>query len=335
MAPGAHGKDGIGTSGIGIGISGFLNALRQRGAALDPRARRVVAVGILLLSVTVAVAFAVLTPAVSRPPSVQARGGAPAPAEQPGPGTPGDGPSAPGTADPVGDPQQGQDPGTGPGAGAGAEPATEQPGGQPATPTDPPGAPPAQGELTPGDLEAPRFAFPVSPAAGADYGRTHHDYAATDIFAPCGARVVSPVDGIILEISRADRWDPGIDDGATRGGLSVTILGGDGVRYYGSHLATIAPGLRAEDVVRAGRQLGTVGRTGSARNTSCHLHFGISPPCGVGDWAIRRGVVYPWPYLDAWRRGRHTSPAGAIERWLDAHPSACDSGTSGPGKGGD
>jgi murein DD-endopeptidase MepM/ murein hydrolase activator NlpD len=369
MAPRAHHTDDIGTDGSAAGHGGtggmpggmptgfarrgilpeawtgrlrdaagawrLPGARRQGSGPLDGPRRRVLAVVILLVSVAVAVTFALITPVASRPPANQASGGAPA-ASGAEPQPPAAETPVPGVGDP-GDLPPGQDPTGGPGVGA--EPATDTPAGQPGSqPTAPPeetGTPGAQGELPPGDLDTPRFAFPISPAAGTAYGRTHHDYAATDIFAPCGARVVSPVDGIVLEITRNDRWNPAVDDGATRGGLSVTLLGVDGVRYYGSHLASIATGLRVENVVRAGQRLGTVGHSGSARNTSCHLHFGISPPCGVGDWAIRRGVIYPWPYLDAWRRGEQTSPARAVERWLDTNPRACEGGTTGPGKGGD
>jgi peptidoglycan LD-endopeptidase LytH len=166
---------------------------------------------------------------------------------------------------------------------------------------------------------AARYVFPVQPSTVAAYGRGHHDYPATDIFAPCGTRVVAPAAGTVQEVSRTDRWRPTADSGATRGGLSVSIVGGDGVRYYGSHLAAVAPGLAAGDHVRAGEPIGSVGRTGSARGTGCHLHFGLSPACGPGDWAVRRGVVDPWPYLDAWRRGRPRSPAAEVARWRSAH----------------
>ena len=44
-------------------------------------------------------------------------------------------------------------------------------------------------------------------------------------------------------MSTKDVWDPKVNDGATRGGLSVTIFGDDGVRYYGSHLSAIDPAL--------------------------------------------------------------------------------------------
>lgn len=186
-----------------------------------------------------------------------------------------------------------------------------------AQPRPTPSAPPSE----PG--EAPqrrRYAFPVQPASAASYGREHHDYPATDIFAACGTDVVASASGVVEEVSRRDRWDPVVNDGATRGGKSVSIVGDDGVRYYGSHFLRVAGGIRPGTRVEPGTPLGQVGRTGSARETPCHLHFGISPPRGPGDWEIRRGVIYPWPFLDSWRDGGHRSPARAIRRWSNNNP---------------
>jgi murein DD-endopeptidase MepM/ murein hydrolase activator NlpD len=155
--------------------------------------------------------------------------------------------------------------------------------------------------------------FPVE--GKASYGRTHHDYPATDIFANCGLPVRAVIDGTVLEVSRVDRFDPKNPRGADKGGKSVSLLGDDGVRYYGSHLTTVLDGIEAGKRVSAGQQLGTVGRTGNASNT-CHLHFGISPVCArTGDWWVRRGTVYPWKFLDAWRTGNSLSPAADITAW--------------------
>jgi peptidoglycan LD-endopeptidase LytH len=170
------------------------------------------------------------------------------------------------------------------------------------------------------------YAFPVRPAGVASYPRDHHDYPATDIFAPCGTTVVAARAGRVREVSETDLWDPDVNAGPTRGGLSVTVVGTDGVRYYGSHLATIAPGIAPGVKVATGQVLGTVGRTGSARPTPCHLHFGISPPCGEGDWAVRRGVVWPWPYLDAWSARTDRSPAREVTAWAAANGKRCPAG---------
>lgn len=158
----------------------------------------------------------------------------------------------------------------------------------------------------------PTYVFPVP--AKASYARTHHDYPASDILAACGSPVLAVTDGVVLEVSRKDTYDVGTDDGAKRGGLFISVLGDDGVRYYGSHLRSLAPGIDAAVRVTVGQKLGEVGDTGDAG--ACHLHFGISPPCArTADWWIRRGVIWPWSYLDAWRRGESLSPVPEITTW--------------------
>lgn len=164
--------------------------------------------------------------------------------------------------------------------------------------------------------------FPVSPASGARYSRAHHDYPAADVFAPCGSAVVAVIDGRIDEVSTVDPWSSETDNGATRGGRFVSVVGDDGVRYYGSHLADVAPGIRPGVRVSAGRRLGSVGESGNAKGTGCHLHFGISPPSGPGDWEVRRGVVWPWPYLDAWKAGTPKSPAEEVQARAPESPAA-------------
>ena len=158
---------------------------------------------------------------------------------------------------------------------------------------------------------APIYIFPVA-GCEVNYARAHHDYPATDILAKAGCAFVSPIDGVIDEVNRKDTWSGKVNAGITRGGLSVSLIGVDGVRYYGSHLKsiykTIEPGL----VVKAGQRLGAVGATGSARGTSPHLHFGISWPTPPDTWWVRRGAVLPWKYLDAWKAGKDLSPAKAV-----------------------
>jgi murein DD-endopeptidase MepM/ murein hydrolase activator NlpD len=158
------------------------------------------------------------------------------------------------------------------------------------------------------------YSFPVQPTAGgrATYARSHHDYPAADIFAACGSIAVAPVGGVVQELSRTDSWNPKVNSGDTRGGLFVSLVGDDGVRYYGSHLrevdASLSPGVR----VARGQRLGAVGDTGDAKGVGCHLHFGISAPCGPADWERRRGEVWPQPYLDAWRTGTARSPVTEV-----------------------
>lgn len=156
-----------------------------------------------------------------------------------------------------------------------------------------------------------RYGFPLE--CSASYGHSHHDYPATDLFAARGCHFVSPVAGRVDEVTYTDRWSSSTNRGADRGGLSVSVVGRDGVRYYGSHLETIAPGIRPGVAVKVGTLLGYVGSTGSARGTSPHLHFGVSWPTRAGIWWVRRGEVYPWPYLDSWKAGGQKSPAAAVE----------------------
>jgi murein DD-endopeptidase MepM/ murein hydrolase activator NlpD len=165
------------------------------------------------------------------------------------------------------------------------------------------------------------YGLPVADAAGAAWGTSHSAYPATDIFVGCGAALVSPVHGTVLEVRRVDSWDPGVDNPATRGGRSVAIRGFDGVRYYLAHFDTIEPGLAVGQTVVLGQALGTMGESG--RTSACHLHFSISPPCPGREWSVRRGVVWPYPYLDAWRKSEQLSPVAEVERWLIDHPTAC------------
>jgi murein DD-endopeptidase MepM/ murein hydrolase activator NlpD len=155
-----------------------------------------------------------------------------------------------------------------------------------------------------------RYTFPIH-GCPSSYGRTHHDYPATDIFAGRGCHFVAPIDGRVDEVSRVDDWSPSTDRGSQRGGRYVSIIGNDGVRYYGSHLMRVARGIRPGVLVRRGQTLGFVGHSGDASAT--HPHFGISWPTRRGIWWVRRGEVWPWPFLDAWRSGYpHRSPVRRV-----------------------
>jgi murein DD-endopeptidase MepM/ murein hydrolase activator NlpD len=155
------------------------------------------------------------------------------------------------------------------------------------------------------------YVFPIR-HCDAVYARSHHDYPAADVFANRGCLFVSPVAGRVDEVTWTDTWDPARNTGATRGGLSVSVIGDDGVRYYGSHLQSVAEDIQPGEVMAAGQVLGRIGDSGSAQGTGTHLHFGISWPTDEGYWWIRRGMLAPQPYLDAWRAGRHLSPVLAV-----------------------
>jgi peptidoglycan LD-endopeptidase LytH len=186
----------------------------------------------------------------------------------------------------------------------------------PATPTPRPATPTAiaaatattAGSATTVAVGTVRHVFPVQSDGKVSYGRFHHDYPAADIFCPIGSLFVAVTDGVVDFVSREDVWNPKVNDGATRGGLAVAIVGDDGVRYYGSHLSQVAdpvaPGVR----VIAGQQLGLTGKSGDARFTDAHLHFGISHPTSPDDWEVRRGEIGPYDYLRAWQRGEDVTP---------------------------
>jgi len=158
---------------------------------------------------------------------------------------------------------------------------------------------------------APIYIFPVANCE-VNYARAHHDYAATDILAKAGCKFVAPINGVVDEVNRVDTWKSPPNLGITRGGLSVSIIGEDGVRYYGSHLRSIPASIQPGVSVMAGRILGAIGATGSARGTSPHLHFGISWPTPADTWWVRRGEVLPWKYLDAWKSGKDLSPVKEV-----------------------
>jgi hypothetical protein len=164
-------------------------------------------------------------------------------------------------------------------------------------------------------------AFPVPPAQRASYSHTHAGYSATDIFTNCGNTYLSPVDGVISEVRGIDRYDKKHPNPAMNGGRSVAIIGDDGVRYYGAHFESILPNTVPGRHVVAGEPVAIVGRAGDA--SACHIHFGISPPCADTEWLVRRGVVWPWPYLDSWRSGDNRSLVDEIEQWTATHPTAC------------
>ena len=76
---------------------------------------------------------------------------------------------------------------------------------------------------------APIYTFPISGCAYT-YARAHHNYPATDILTKIGCNFVAPTSGTINEVNRIDRFSWKTNKGADRGGLSVSMIGDDGVR---------------------------------------------------------------------------------------------------------
>jgi len=172
---------------------------------------------------------------------------------------------------------------------------------------------------------APIYTFPIA-GCTVTYSKYHHDYPASDIFAKKGCAFVSPVAGVIDEVNTVDQWSGKTNKGADRGGLSISIIGDDGNRYYGSHLAKIETNIMPGVRVASGEKLGEIGSTGSARGTKPHLHFGISYPTENGIWWVRRGVglekgkTSPWKYLQAWQAGKDLKPKVVKPAVIPAEP---------------
>ncbi len=167
------------------------------------------------------------------------------------------------------------------------------------------------------------YLYPIPSSTHSGYQGTHSGYPATDVFASCGAPIISPVHGIVNDLRRVDPWNQSVDDPFTRGGKFVSILGVDGVRYYLAHFTEIADSITVGANVVPGQYLGSMGTTG--RSSACHLHFSISPPCPNDEWWVRRGVIWPYTYFDSWRGGGQLSPVDEVQRWLANNPNGCDS----------
>lgn len=134
----------------------------------------------------------------------------------------------------------------------------------------------------------------------------------TTIWAAKGCAFVAPVSGVVDEVNGQNKWRPSTDMGQDREGRFVTIIGDDGVRYLGGHLDTVADGIKPGMRVGAGQTLGTIGMSGNARDAGTNLYFAISWKTGPQYWWVRRGMVNPWDYLDAWLSGNPTlSPRDA------------------------
>ena len=174
-------------------------------------------------------------------------------------------------------------------------------------------------------IAAPIYTFPVA-GCTVTYSKYHHDYPASDIFAKKGCAFVSPIAGVVDEVNTVDKWSGKTNLGADRGGLSISILGDDGLRYYGSHLSKIEANIVPGYKVATGEKLGEIGSTGSARGTKPHLHFGISYPTEKGIWWVRRGVglekgkTSPWKYLQAWQAGNDLKPKLTVPSAIPAEP---------------
>jgi len=100
-------------------------------------------------------------------------------------------------------------------------------------------------------------------------GRIHEG---VDIMAPRGTPVRPAAPGYVTRLSSTDL-----------GGISATIVGDGGVRYFYTHFDALASGLSVGQYVDVHTVIGYVGNTGNAASTAPHLHFGVYLG-GLGAW---------------------------------------------------
>jgi hypothetical protein len=175
------------------------------------------------------------------------------------------------------------------------------------------------------------YTFPVG---GPDpfYPRDHLLYPAADI-TNCRRLVRAPISGVVFDVRRTDNWDKKVDDPGTRGGLTVTLHGDDFVRYYFAHMGRLM--VKKGQRVASGQKIGTVGDSGNAKVTLCHLHFGMSRICPMSEQNLLRGEIWPQKYLDAWRKGENLSPFTEVRRKTRREPAGCLEAAAAQRRGGD
>lgn len=182
----------------------------------------------------------------------------------------------------------------------------------------------AEGEQPVTDVSAPMYVFPFT-RVPVRYSHDHLDYPATDVIG-CYAKVLAPTSGTIGQVRRKDKWVESLDAPGTRGGLTITLIGDDTVRYYFSHLGRVK--VKFGQRVEAGQWIGVMGSSGNARRTLCHTHVGISRICPTAEERLLQGEVWPWKYLDAWREGRQLSPRKEKNAIVRKSPNACNEATA-------
>jgi murein DD-endopeptidase MepM/ murein hydrolase activator NlpD len=109
-------------------------------------------------------------------------------------------------------------------------------------------------------------------------GRTHEGF---DVTARCGTPLVAVRSGTVLKSAF---------DAELKGHYVVLKGRSERRTYLYAHLSR-KPSVRKGQQVRAGRRLGTVGQTGNAASTPCHLHIEIRS---------RDRLLDPEPMLYSW-----------------------------------
>ena len=167
--------------------------------------------------------------------------------------------------------------------------------------------------------ESSMYVFPFS-RVPVTYPKDHLHYPAVDVEG-CYARILAPTAGFISQLHRLDKWTPENDSPGTRGGLTITVQGDDGIRYFFSHLGRIK--VLKNQRVAAGDWIGVMGSSGNARVTRCHTHFGMSRVCPLAEVYLLQGEIWPQKYLNAWKQGQQLSPRKEIRKLEKKDPLGC------------
>ena len=201
---------------------------------------------------------------------------------------------------------------------ANAPPAPVKPAGtpKPTTPTvveppqepgasDPAGAPDELIQPVPEGV-APRlstagYVFPVwGPTSfGDSFGAFRADVAGQwhhgeDIVATYGAPLLAVADGTLFSVGWNDI-----------GGWRLWLRDAQGNQFYYAHLSAYSALAVEGATVKAGDVIGFVGTTGDAEGGVPHLHFEIHPLSLLS--LGYDGAIAPYPYLVAWRRAQDVS----------------------------
>lgn len=122
-----------------------------------------------------------------------------------------------------------------------------------------------------GPEPAPVLVMPVDGLSVAQVANTYgapragnRGHEGHDLFAPRGTPVRAAAAGFVYRI-----------DDLSLGGLSVTVVGDGGVRYFYTHFEGIYEGLVEGQRVEVGDSIGYVGNSGNAAGTPPHLHLGV------------------------------------------------------------
>ena len=137
---------------------------------------------------------------------------------------------------------------------------------------------------------ATRFVMPVdglrvadvANTFGADRGNRPHD--GLDMFAPRHTPVRAAAPGFVYRI-----------DDLSLGGLSVTIVGDAGLRFFYTHFEAVPDDLLEGQRVEVGDLIGYVGNSGNAASTPTHLHFGVYR--GEPDDPCAWRAIDPTPFM--------------------------------------